>query len=101
MDAHDEAARALREQHQKECTAEMLSLRYLGSNGVDSQPRMDKLFDERCAAALRKAAADEREACAVICSAMSVSETSYGQPVAARQLLWAAELIRARAKGGA
>lgn len=82
-DAHDEAARALMEETEKR-------------HGSICWPG-----PEYIAAALRKAAADEREACAVICSAMSVSETSYGQPVAARQLLWVAELIRARAKGGA
>lgn len=84
-DAHDEAARALVE---KLSRVQVL------------RPMPEQLY-EIARAVLRKAAADEREACAVICSAMSVSETSYGQPVAARQLLWAAELIRARAKGGA
>jgi len=97
-DAHDEAARALREQHQKECTAEMLSLRYLGSNGVDSQPRMDKLFDERCAAALRKAAADEREACATKAANHYIGSTFPGDY---RYCCDIEAEIRARAKGGA
>ena len=91
MDAHDEAARAL-DAEIRETLPPLLR---------PSTPLEDGLMRQIIAAALRKAAADEREACAVICSAMSVSETSYGQPVAARQLLLVAELIRARAKGGA
>lgn len=89
-DAHDEAAKAIRRKLGCGCNT---------CQGMD--PMGECSFMVAVSAALRKAAADEREACAVICSAMSVSETSYGQPVAARQLLWVAELIRARAKGGA
>lgn len=94
MDAHDEAAKAL----MPDCNCRPVS--FYTCSKCDGTGEV-RCYRDDITAALRKAAADEREACAVICSAMSVSETSYGQPVAARQLLWVAELIRARAKGGA
>ena len=88
MDAHDEAARAL-DAEIRETLPPLLR---------PSTPLEDGLMRQIIAAALRKAAADEREACATKAANHYIGSTFPGDY---RYCCDIEAEIRARAKGGA
>ena len=86
-DRYDEIARGLREDHQKTCSDEQLTIRYGLRSAEEAQRLLNARFDERCAAAIRQAVEVEREA---ILSKCETAAILGGSPAAL------ADWIRAR-----
>ena len=66
MSDFEKMARELREEHQNKCASESLSIKY-GMQTIDeAEAKLNKEFDDRCVALLRRVADLENEICAQI-----------------------------------